>query len=585
MALAGGNIWEVQTGGSDTLNGGGFNPANGSMATDGAATVATGSSPVFTSASYTFVAGDVGHWLFIQAGTNWNIGWYQIASVAGGAATLTAGIGTAIRAQSNANHLPDGFNTAAGCASVASPTGATWAVDYSQSAAVPFSLTGLTTSASNAIIQTASATKAMVGNGLVIKSGTNFTTGYYEIVSAVAGVSLTVDRTCTTAAGSVGTAGIGGALATPGMAGGQAVASNAIFIKPGTYLCSLTNNVAAGRITTTTGQRWEGYSALRGDRAAKPIITSNANSISIFTINGVNSPGRFNSLELKLGVGNTSVVGFDIQAWAQFWDCKVTNLNVSGFKLSSTNLVTMTRCEANGCAIGFATGAVCATLTWCTTINCTTGFQISNGTSANSCISSGGTTGFSVGGGGSVMINCIAYNATTGFGSASDNYTAFGCVAVSCNTGFSVGAAWVNLVTCAGFSTTNISTATSGFVEGFITLSGDPFTNAAGGDFSLNNTAGAGALLRGTGYPVSFPGLSTTTTPDVGPVVRAAAGTSTDPGITNVRNGTGYQINGASLTGTCAVPSASDVKLGVAVDATTGTLSTGGGMRNAMRRI
>ncbi len=34
-----------------------------------------------------------------------------------------------------------------------------------------------------------------------------------------------------------------------------------------------------------------------------------------------------------------------------------------------------------------------------------------------------------------------------------------------------------------------------------VTLTGDPFTNAAGGDFSLNATAGAGAACRSTGFP------------------------------------------------------------------------------------
>jgi hypothetical protein len=38
-----------------------------------------------------------------------------------------------------------------------------------------------------------------------------------------------------------------------------------------------------------------------------------------------------------------------------------------------------------------------------------------------------------------------------------------------------------------------------------ITLSADPFTNRAGGDYSLNNTAGGGALLRGAAYPASMP--------------------------------------------------------------------------------
>ena len=43
-----------------------------------------------------------------------------------------------------------------------------------------------------------------------------------------------------------------------------------------------------------------------------------------------------------------------------------------------------------------------------------------------------------------------------------------------------------------------------------VTLTGDPFTNGASGDFSLNNTAGAGAACRAAGYPgVFINGLTT----------------------------------------------------------------------------
>jgi len=52
----------------------------------------------------------------------------------------------------------------------------------------------------------------------------------------------------------------------------------------------------------------------------------------------------------------------------------------------------------------------------------------------------------------------------------------------------------------------------------FITLTADPFTNAAAGDFSLNNVAGGGALLRGLGFPGVFPGGLTTGYLDVGAV-------------------------------------------------------------------
>lgn len=52
---------------------------------------------------------------------------------------------------------------------------------------------------------------------------------------------------------------------------------------------------------------------------------------------------------------------------------------------------------------------------------------------------------------------------------------------------------------------------------GFISLSADPFTNASGGDFSLNNNGGGGASLRG--LSLAFPTtISTTAYPDVGAV-------------------------------------------------------------------
>ncbi len=59
-----------------------------------------------------------------------------------------------------------------------------------------------------------------------------------------------------------------------------------------------------------------------------------------------------------------------------------------------------------------------------------------------------------------------------------------------------------------------------------IVLTGDPCTSASGGDFSLNNTAGAGALLRGTGFPTTFANGLTANALDVGPAqhVASAAG-------------------------------------------------------------
>src|SRR6185369_16734786 len=150
MAVTAATILECAATGSDgnagsDNNAGAFDPATNvaNMLTDLAATVATGNSPVVTSASYNFVAGDVGSWLFISSGTNWTPGWYKIASVGSNAATLSAAIGAAIL---YATGGPFGLNTAAGCATTASPTSGTGSVDYSQAGTPAVSNTNLASS-------------------------------------------------------------------------------------------------------------------------------------------------------------------------------------------------------------------------------------------------------------------------------------------------------------------------------------------------------------------------------------------------------------------------------------------------------
>jgi hypothetical protein len=74
------------------------------------------------------------------------------------------------------------------------------------------------------------------------------------------------------------------------------------------------------------------------------------------------------------------------------------------------------------------------------------------------------------------------------------------------------------------------------------------------------------ALVSGTG---SLNGASRTSLVDV---ASFDGQVNTNPGISHVRNGTGYTISGTSFTGTAYIPAASDVRLGTNVDATTGTL-------------
>jgi len=525
-------IWEVETGGSDTLNGGSFDTASTGKPTDLAATSATTASPVVTSATYNFVAGDVGNWVYVQAGTNWTPGWYKIASVAANAATLDATIGHAVLANG-------ALSTATGCATTGSPTGGTWAVDYSQVAAVPFSLTGLTTAAANAIILTASATKAMVGNGIQITGGTNFTTGFYIVTAATAGVSLTVDRNCTTAAGAAGTAGLGGALATPSKAFSLGVAQNRYWIQfnasPYTQSANPTMNAGnADSTSTKTPNRISGYNTVRGDNptgATRPTLQALAGCTTVIPLSTVvwwveNIIIDCNS-QANVGLSNSAT--FTVMRAV-----KVINFKQYGINLPSTALATLRQCEVasgvSGATAGInASSAPCIIDACYVHDNLCTGIIVGVGAgSTGLCVRNSiiyNNTGASSDGiqcqYGLAINNCIFYgNGRDGIRvaiDASDNLDVTNNILVN-NGGYGLNFSSANQLVggTAGwdnnFYYNNTSGARNNCGTGVADIIGtaNPFVSA-GTNFGLNSTAGGGAACKAAGIPGMFPGLTSTT--------------------------------------------------------------------------
>ncbi len=136
---------------------------------------------------------------------------------------------------------------------------------------------------------------------------------------------------------------------------------------------------------------------------------------------------------------------------------------------------------------------------------------------------------------GGLVWGCVAWTPGASgigivFGSACQGCMAINCVTVACLNGYE-GSPLAGLLNCSDYnSSTPVDTGFS-YNNGFITLGGDPFTNASGNDFSLNNTAGAGASLRGAGYPSAFLGISTTSYPDVGAVQTQATPPATGGGV------------------------------------------------------
>lgn len=512
MALGGTTIVEVQTGGSDSANGGCFDPGKVSAGgfTDGAATSATGNSPVFSSASYNFVAGDVGAWLYIDSGTNWTPGWYQIASVASNVATLTATIGTALLSSSN---RPTGLNTVAGCATTASPTGAKWSIDYSQQAAAQFSYTDLASAGAGLTVSSAATpfNKQMVGNGLYIASGTNFTSGYYVIASVDGSNIATVvgAANITTGAGASGVGGLGGALASPGRLGfllnAAGVANMLCFIKSGTYgLSTTTVNVSGGPIDTNTGMQGKnllikGYQNTRQDyTGTRPVIDANGNAPTNMLNMGGTSSGSHSFYNLSVDGESRNVNGItgSSATYNTIYNCYVFDCDGTyGFSGARCIFCKVYSCAASGFG-NFGTAIYC----WADA--CETGFSNFSGIR---CVSSNNSVdGYN--GYGMTALGCVSYNNTgDGFESSTTGRvnSYMDCISFS-DAGygwkpFSLG----EMINCAygadGAGSGRINTVP--FVDqNPITLTANPFTNAAGGDFSLNNTAGGGALLRALGF-------------------------------------------------------------------------------------
>lgn len=140
--------------------------------------------------------------------------------------------------------------------------------DFSQQNAAQFNLTNVTTAAADAILLSASASANMVGNGAHIVSGTNFTVGWYEIISVVVGVSITLDRVCTSAAGALGVVNIGGAMSLASSDDAvfeSTVAGNIMYVKTGSYTLGGTVNIGRSG-SAALPIVIQGYQTTRGDR-------------------------------------------------------------------------------------------------------------------------------------------------------------------------------------------------------------------------------------------------------------------------------------------------------------------------------
>lgn len=378
---------------------------------------------------------------------------------------------------------------------------------------------------------TASFTSAIVGNIIYLQGGTGaLTASRYNVTGFTNSTTITLDRSV--GAGTGITMNIGGAVASLGILGSTSatiiVDGHKIFIKAGTYsVTSATPNISNGCFSKANILYIEGYQTARGDLGTPPILQ--ASGINTFTIFQIANDLTIKNITID-GAGLTSSRGFNFNGQTVLaYKCNAINCTNNGF-ISSNSATRYYYCTATGCSsnAAFMGGHFYNCVAYSNTV---TGFRFGNLVTggADRCLSysnSGASSdGFICDNNGDVIFaHCVAYgNGRDGFRLDADNALVINCIAES-NTGvgFNFGATNPRggmLVNCGGFSSgTNVAMGTGTFTSntGFITGSGSFFTNAASGDFSLNNTSGRGAALRAAGLPGVFPVGLTTGYIDVG---------------------------------------------------------------------
>lgn len=425
--------------------------------------------------------------------------------------------------------------------------------DFSQQDAAQFTPSGLTTVGVTTVIAYAAAASTMVGNIINITGGTNFIAGWYEITAVSVGVSITVDRNCTTGSGAAGTANIGGAFASPGQMGSVAVAGNSGWIKAGTYTyTNSTANTSGGPFSFTLGgssptspSKWEGYQTTRGDMGTPPVISAGARTgITVFNVSVSNYNIVVNiTVDGNSGASNTGLIidsprSQGIKLGAQ--NCTVKGI-AGGPSNSDGNLY---RCWATGCSgtcaieISGEGGRLEAYN------NTTTGIKVNPGGAGSSMtiwgsISSGNTGGSSVGydvGGRNInFTGNIAYgNGSHGFNLGNASGVMENNIAeANVGTGFYAAGSTIRSIYMFNnaYYNNTAGNVDAGLPNNFNGVLGTSsfFVSAATGNFALNNTASAGNSARAAGYPGLSPRGATTGYLDIGAFQHQDSGGGTGP--------------------------------------------------------
>lgn len=332
---------------------------------------------------------------------------------------------------------------------------------------------------------------------------------------------------------------------TIGKAGLAHAGGDTILISPGTYaLANSTANTVGGPLAPKVGTSAAPTLVLGCDASFNPLnavndfsglpVLASSAAAGVGPISCPNTYAVIRNLVLD-GVSQTNrclyVTGNDFLAS----NVKAVGTNFYGFDIEGTGV--LTRCWASGAPQA--------------------GFYLNSGVILNGCVATGNTvSGMKIDNARVVLHRCLIHANT---GATTDGVIVTGTVGpwiISCtfegngrdgvrlsdagsgdvasirnsifygNSGKAINSVTTNYPAMDANFNAYASGALTNVPAGAndVTLTGDPFTAASSGDFSLNSTAGAGAACRAAGFPGILPGALTTGYVDIGAAQHQDAG-------------------------------------------------------------
>lgn len=409
MALASGTTFNVQASATTGNTGGaGFNTANANFFPDLTAILGTTASPIVSSSSYNFTASDVGASVYIKSGSDWTPGFYPIASVAGNAATLSAGVGQATQLNAATGmYVP---NTVAGVAGVSTPNTGTFGVNYAMKDSAITTATDFTSVGASTTLTSATAvfTSSMIGNlfhQTTTGTGAHGLANWFEIVSFTNATTVVLDRTPNDGTTSVACTGfVGGAGRFNGLEDAfleMIPAASLVYMKGGAYTVSGAIAVASTNSTTTSPSNIIGYTTVWGDPctgASRPTLNMAAasytlgqaqnlwNTIVTGTANGVLNFGT-SSTGINVKVTNTSTTAtrpaIAPGSNGYLFACEAVSQNGNAFNTTGVTSPRFFGCYAHDSVVGINSAATLVMISYCLVEACSTEAMNLSGGSPN----------------------------------------------------------------------------------------------------------------------------------------------------------------------------------------------------------